>query len=128
MKVKSGIINNGLQSIMDLSEKPMPIALAAKLLRLSDDLSKENNYIEKQRKSIIEKYGDKDENGQLKVIDGQVTFSNDNAEKAQQELNELSELEVEIPDRNITENELMKSGLELTLSQYAALKEFIQEE
>ena len=127
MKVKSGIINNGLQSIMDLSEKPMPIALAAKLLRLSDDLSKENNYIEKQRKSIIEKYGDKDENGQLKVIDGQVTFSNDNAEKAQQELNELSELEVEIPDRNITENELMKSGLELTLSQYAALKEFIQE-
>ena len=127
MKVKSGIISNGLQSIMDLSEKPMPIALAAKLLRLSDDLSKENSYIEKQRLSIIEKYGDKDENGQLKVINGQVTFSNDNAEKVQQELSELSELEVEIPDRNITENELMNSGLELTLNQFAALKEFIQE-
>ena len=127
MKIKSGVINNGLQSIMDLSEKPMPIALAAKLLRLADDLSKENTYIEKQRISIIEKYGDKDENGQLKIIDGQVTFSNDNAEKAQQELNELSELEIEIPNRNITENELMNSGLELTLSQFAALREFIQE-
>ena len=127
MKIKSGVINNGLQSIMDLSEKTMPISLAAKLLRLADDLSKENTYIEKQRMMIIEKYGDKDENGQLKIENGQVTFSNDNVNKAQQELNELSELEVEIPDRNITEDELMNSGLELTLSQFAALKEFIQE-
>ena len=127
MKVKSGIINNGLQSIMDLSEKTMPISLAAKLLRLSDDLSKENTYIEKQRLSIIEKYGDKDENGDLKIENNQVTFSEDNINKVQEELNELSELEIEIPDRNITEEELMNSGLELTLNQFAILKEFIQE-
>lgn len=126
MKIKSGIINNGLQTIIDISEKSMPISLAAKFLRLADELTKENEFIEKQRIGIIEKYGDKDEQGNLDVQDGNVKFSNpENAEKAQQELNELSELEVDIVDRNITEEELMNSGLELTIVQFAALKEFI---
>ena len=126
MKIKSGIINNGLQTIIDISEKSMPISLAAKFLRLADELTKENEFIEKQRICIIEKYGDKNEQGNLDVQDGNVKFSNpENAEKAQQELNELSELEVDIIDRNITEEELMNSGLELTIVQFATLKEFI---
>ena len=126
MKIKSGIINNGLQTIIDISEKSMPISLAAKFLRLADELTKENEFIEKQRIGIIEKYGDKNEQGNLDVQDGNVKFSNpENAEKAQQELNELSELEVDIIDRNITEEELMNSGLELTIVQFATLKEFI---
>ncbi len=129
MKIKAGIINNGLQTIVNISEKPMPIKLTAKLLRLADELTKENVLIEKQRMDIIEKYGDKDEQGELNIKDGNVTFKNrDNAEQVQKELNELSDLEIEITDREITEEELIESGLELTISQYAALKEFLHRE
>lgn len=129
MKVKAGIINNGLQTIIDISEKPMPIKLTAKLLRLADELTKENVFIEKQRMDIIEKYGDKNEQGELNIKNGNVTFKNrDSAEQVQKELNELSDLEVEITDREITEEELMESGLELTITQYAALKEFLHKE
>ena len=128
MKVKSAIIVNGLQTILSLAEKPMPVSLAAKMLRLANDLNKENDLIEKQRRLILEKYGDKDEQGQLIINNGNVSFKeNNNLQAAQNELNELANLEVEITDRNITEDELIKANLELTLNQLSILQNFIQE-
>lgn len=127
MKVKSAIIVNGLQTILSLAEKPMPVSLAAKMLRLANDLNKENDLIEKQRQLILEKYGDKDEQGQLVINNGNVSFKeNNNLQAAQNELNELANLEVEITDRNITEDELIKANLELTLNQLSVLQNFIQ--
>ncbi len=127
MKVKSAIIVNGLQTILSLAEKPMPVSLAAKMLRLANDLNEENNLIEKQRRLILEKYADKDEQGQLIVNNGNVSFKeNNNLQEAQKELDELANLEVEITDRNITEDELIKANLELTLNQFSALQNFIQ--
>jgi len=126
LKVKSAIIANSLQTIMGLAEKSMPVSLAAKLLRLSEDLIKENEIIEKQRRLIIEKYADKDEQGQLIINDGNVSFKETKtAEEAQQELNELANLEVDIFDRGITEEELISSNLQLTMNQLATLKNFI---
>ena len=128
MKVKSAIIVNGLQTILSLAEKPMPVSLAAKMLRLANDLNKENDLIEKQRRLILEKYGDKDEQGQLVINNGNVSFKeNNNLQAAQNQLNELANLEVEITDRNITEDELIKANLELTLNQLSVLQNFIQE-
>ena len=129
MKVKSAIIANGLQTITSLAEKPMPVRLAAKLLRLVEDLQKENEIIEKQRRLIIEKYADKDEKGEVIISnEGNVSFKeNKTAEEAQNELNELANLEVEIIDRKITEEELINSNIQLTLGQLSVLKNFINE-
>ena len=128
MKVKSAIIVNGLQTILSLTEKPMPVGLAAKMLRLANDLNKENEIIEKQRRLILEKYADKDEQGQLIINEGNVSFKeNNNLEIAQNELNELANLEIEIHDRDITEEELIKANLELTLNQLSILQNFMQE-
>ena len=126
MKVKVGIIYNAIQVIDELSEKPMKVSLVAKLLRLSDELQKENQLVEKQRIEILEKYGKKDENGQL-IIDenNNVNFENDNIEKVQKELYDLSELEIEITDREITEEELENNNLELTMNQFIILSNFI---
>ena len=126
MKVKAGIIYNAVQIIDELSEKPMKVALIAKLLRLSDELQKENQLIEKQRREIIEKYGKKDETEQL-IIDenGNVSFENENIEKVQNELYELSELEIDITDRKITQEELEDNNLELTINQFIILNNFI---
>ena len=127
MKVKCGIIYNAFQTVMEFSEKTMPVKLAGKFLRLSNDLSKELEFINKQRQTIIEKYGKKDENGQLIVENDMVTFENDEiSQKAQEELNELSDLEVEIVDRHITEEELEAAGIELNMNQFAALENFLE--
>lgn len=130
MKVKSAIIANGLQTIIELAEKPMPVSLAAKLLRLVEDLQKENEIIEKQRRLIIEKYADKDEKGEVIINnEGNVGFKESKtAEEAQNELNELANLEVEIIDRGITEEELINSNIQLTLGQLSVLKNFINED
>lgn len=128
MKIKCGIIFNTLQTINDLAEKPMRVKLAAKMLRLADDLQKESEYINKQRNTIIEKYGKKDKNGELIIEDGNITFEGENAEKVQQEFKDLSEFEVEITDRNITEQDLIDNNIELTMSQLAALENFFHKE
>lgn len=129
MKVKAAFIYNGLQTIMDLSEKPMPVRLSAKLLRLADDLTKENTIIERQRKLIIEKYGDKDENGELLIQNGNVSFKDTKtSEQAQNELDELANLEIEIIDRDITEEELIDANIQLSMAQLAALRSFLHED
>ena len=124
MKVKCGIIYNALQTILEFSEKPMKVSLAGKFLRLSDDLQKESNYIDKQRREILMKYGEKDENGELIVENGNVKLLEGTVDLAQNDLNELSDLEVEIPDRMITEEDLEASDLQLTLSQLGKIREF----
>ena len=126
MKIKAGIIYNAIQVIDELSEKPMKVALVAKLLRLSDELQKENQLIEKQRMEILEKYGKRDENNQLIVDENNnVGFEGDNIEKVQKELYDLSELEIDITDREITEEELENNNLELTINQFTILNNFI---
>ena len=130
MKVKAGIIFNGLQTVLDFSEKSLPIKLAIKMLRLADDLDKENNFISTQRQKIIEKYGKKDENGQLIIEEnGIIKFeTNEKAQKAQEELNELANLEIDIVDRQITEEELENANVEITMNQLMILKEFLHKE
>lgn len=128
MKVKCSIILNAVQIINELAEKPMKISLAAKLLRLSDDLQKESDFIDKQRRTIIEKYGKKDENGQLIIEEGSVNFEGENVNKAQEEFKDLSELELEITDRNITQKDLEDNNIELTLGQLAILENFYHKE
>lgn len=129
MKVKAAYIAEGLQTLVAFAEKPMPVALAAKMLRLVEDLQKEGKLIEKQRKLIIEKYATKDDKGQLIVTDGNVSFKDTTtSQQAQVELDELANLEVEIEDRDITEDELVKANLQITMSQFAALKNFLHVE
>ena len=127
MKVKCGIIYNAFQTVMEFSEKMMPVKLTGKFLRLSNDLSKELEFIDKQRQMIIDKYGKKDENGQLIIENDMVSFENNEiAQKAQEELNELSNMEIEITDRHITEEELEAAGVELNMNQFAALENFLE--
>ena len=129
MKVKAAYIAEGLQTLVAFAEKPMPVALAAKMLRLVEDLQKEGKLIEKQRKLIIEKYATKDDKGQLIITDGNVSFKDTTtSQQAQVELDELANLEVEIEDRNITEDELVKANLQITMSQFATLKNFLHVE
>lgn len=128
MKIKSGVVLNGLQLINEIAEKPMKVSLAAKFLRLIDDLQKENNYIDKQRREIILKYCEKNENGEPIIQEDNVIFSPGNTIIVQKELQELSDVEVDIIDRNITEKDLAESNLELTIKQMLILKEFFHKE
>ena len=128
MKVKCGIIYNALQTIIELSEKPMKVSLAGKFLRLSDDLQKENNYIDKQRRDSILRYAEKDENDNPIIENNNVKIKDNEIEQAQNELNELSELEVEIPDRMITEEELEASNLQLSINQLGKIKNFLHKD
>ena len=128
MKVKCGTIYNAIETINNIAEKPMKVGLAAKFLRLADDLQKENKYIDKQRRDILIKYGIKDENGEVIIEDGNIKFTPENINIVQKELQELSDVEVEIQDRNITEEELEENNIELTIKQLIGLREFFHKE
>lgn len=125
MKIKNEIIYAALPIINELAEKPMRVSLVVKMLRLADDLRKECEFIDTQRRNIIEKYGKKDENNQLIIENNSVSFEEENAELAQNDLKELSEIETEIIDRNITEEELLQSNIELTMGQFTILQNFL---
>ena len=128
MKIKCGIIYNALQTIMEIAEKPMKVSLAAKFLRLSDDLQRESNYIDKQRRDIILKYAEKDENNNPIIENDNIKIEEGKYQEAQNELNELSNFEVDISDRMITEEDLEASDLQLTISQLGKIREFFHKD
>lgn len=128
MKIKCGIVYNALQTIMEIAEKPMKVSLAAKFLRLSDDLQRESGYIDRQRRDIIMKYAEKDENDNPIIENDNVKLKEGTYQEAQNELNELSNFEVEITDRMITEEELEAADLRLTINQLSKIREFFHKE
>lgn len=128
MKVKCGTIYNAIGTINELAEKPMKVSLAAKFLRLSDDLQRESGYIDRQRRDIIMKYAEKDENDNPIIENDNVKIKEGTYQEAQDELNELSNFEVEIPDRMITEEELEVADLQLTINQLSKIREFFHKE
>ena len=126
MKVKAGIVYNALDVINEISEKPMKVSLIAKLLRLSDELEKENRLIEKQRKEILQKYGKKDENGEL-IIDenGNISFDQANLNEVNQEFNSLLGTELEINADKLPMDSM--DNFEITPQEMLGIEVFFEE-
>lgn len=81
--------------------------VAFKIARLIRELNKEIELFEKQRVEMIEKYCERDESGQMVMIDdSQVKIKEDNISKYNNELREILNTQVEINANKIPLNSL----------------------
>lgn len=97
IKIKLNDVVNATETFNKIMQQSFKGSLAFKIARLARELDKEMRTFNEERQKIIQKYGSKDENGEL-IIDenGNIKFETANLEEINQEFSSLMDTELEI--------------------------------
>lgn len=127
MQMQMSSILSAQGAIQKLQSKPMPLKITYNLTKLYKALSSEADFYNEKLNEIVQEYGERDEEGNLKpTADGRgVQIQKDRLEEAQSKLNELYTIEVTLPDIKLSVETL--GDVELTLEETNALMPFFEE-
>lgn len=118
MKLKRLIDPKFKASLTSLNSQKLPLKTAFKLKTIIKKVDEEYEKYDQVRVAALNSYGDKNEEGAL-VIDenGNIPLSGDNAQSFVKEMNDLIDLDVEIPTISVSDlgSELSISSEELML-------------
>ncbi len=116
-------ILNSIPIFREISNKSLPIKTAYQLARLIRELDRESTTFDESRRKIIEKYAERDENGEFKQTDeGNVIIMPEQINACNQEMAELLDTEIEINVEPIEIESL--ASIELTPAQMFSLEPF----
>jgi len=97
IKIKLNDIVNATETFNKIMQQSFKGSLAFKIARLARELDKEMQTFNAERQKIIQKYGEKDENGELKIDEkGLVKFNKTNLKEINEEFNSLLDTDLEI--------------------------------
>lgn len=127
MQMQMSSVLSAQSAIQKLQSKPMPLKITYNLTKLYKALSVEADFYNEKLNEIVQTYGDRDEEGNLKpTADGRgVQIQKDRLEEAQSKLNELYTIEATLPDIKLSVETL--GDVELTLEETNALMPFFEE-
>lgn len=105
----------------------LPIKISYKFSKLARAIEQEKIFYQSKVQEIIEEYGERDENDELKLTDDKTAFliKEDKVLECQQKMNELSELEIDIEEIKFSIDDL--EGLTLSPQEMDILIPFIIE-
>lgn len=106
-------------------DKKLPSGVAYKIMKFLKASDDEEAFYNKQLLSILEKYGVKDSDGKLKVVNGKINTLPDKTKVCQEEINELELTDVNAPSAFITISEL--EPFDFSIAEMAVLDDFIIE-
>lgn len=126
ISVKINDLLNATDTLQELSRKSLKARLAFDVSRLLKAADVEVSQFNEARMKILQKYGEKDENGEL-VSDekGNCRIANENLTDFNNELNELIGAQVELNANKISIDAL--DNLDFTPVEMVALEPFIEE-
>ena len=110
-----------------ISAQTLPISTTYKLSKIFDTIKSEAEFYSTHLDSIISEYGKKDEEGQYILTEDKsgVQIDPEKIPEVESKLQELWNIEVELPDIKFTLHELEK--LELTVQEFNNLLPFIKD-
>ena len=123
--MKLGTIETLYNTLSSLKEKEMPIRLSYKFTLLLDKIDCDYNFFISEMRKIINKYGLKDEHGELVQENGNIKINPDSLSLAEKALEDLHETEIKLPDVTLTLDEL--ESLNIKPADLRALLPFIKE-
>lgn len=97
IKIKLNDVVNSTDTFTKIMQQSFKGSLAFKIARLARELDKEMQTFNSERQKIIEKYGEKDNDGKVITDDkGMVKFDNNKIQELNDEFNTLLDTEIEI--------------------------------
>ena len=124
IKIKDLILFSNLYET--LKNRTTSIKTAYKLNKLAEATEKEQGFIQSQQTSIINKFGQKDGNGNFKYLEnGDIQIQPERIQDCKKAMQELMDFEIDMPDINFTFEEL--EPLNLSINDLKPLMKFICE-
>ena len=125
IQVTTQDIVNGLPVFQVIKNKELRARTAFTIARLIRDIEQEYKVFEQSRRDIILKYAERDENGEIKLVNGNVSLANEDVDNCNKELEELLATPIELNSNYLTIEEL--ENIDLTPEQSYNLFPFINE-
>lgn len=127
IELKIGDLLNATEALQNLAKKELKARLALSISRILKNAEGEIQNFNETRMNLIQKYGEKDESGELVTTDdGNCKILNENMQIFQSELNELLDATIEINANKIPLDAL--DALDFTPKDMVMLEPFIEEE
>lgn len=127
MKVKITDVVGFINIYPLIKDTKLKFGTLYKLSKYIDTCVKEREFYVENLNKIFDKYGERDENGALKLTDDKsgIIIKEDQRDECNKELEDLMAIEVDISAEPLKIEEL--ENLELDLSTYAKIKPFVKE-
>lgn len=123
--VKLSNIIDSTEALKALMTKPLKARTAFAVARIAREVEKEYNLFNQSRTELIQKYGEKDENGELKVTEeGNYTVSKDNIAEFNTSFQELLDTEIEVNAEPVSMDDL--GDVDFTPNEVLNLEAFIK--
>lgn len=119
-KVTNISMVNALDTLAVLAGTRLPVKISYAVKKNIEIISRELKPYEEERTALINKHGDKDEEGNLKT-DGNKCFIA-NVEEFNKEILELNEIENEVEFHNISLDDLLNSNAELSTRELTSIE------
>ena len=127
IELKIGDLLNATEALQNLAKKELKARLALSISRILKNAEGEIQNFNETRMNLIQKYGEKDESGELVTTDdGNCKIPNENMQIFHSELNELLDATIEINANKIPLDAL--DALDFTPKDMVMLEPFIEEE
>lgn len=102
-------------TLVKIEDAPLSIEAAYGLALMKDDVQKHYEFYNEQWQKIMSKYADKDESGEIIFNDNyEFTVGKDHADEFRKDSEDLINLEVKLPYRELTLDSLRAAGLTIT--------------
>ena len=125
IKIKMSDLLNATETLQKLSQKELKARLALQISRLLKEGEREIQNFNEVRTNLINKYGEKDEKGELVTDENKnCKILNDQIEIFSKELNELVDMEIEINANKIKIADL--ENMNFTPTDMAVLEPFME--
>ena len=124
MQIKLGELDSILISMQSILNKELPIKIAYKFSKLQKSLLEEYKIFQENKQKLIDKYGEKDEEGNLIIKDDKIMILSQYLDAFNAEFSDFLEIEVEINFEPIKIEDL---NIEITPEVLMNLDKFIIE-
>lgn len=125
MKITLGKATNLFDLKSLFNKSPMSFSTAYQLNKLFSALEKESNFYKENLRKIIDEYAEKDSEGNPVQTEEGLKIREDSIQEVNDKLNELLNVEIEVPDIFIEMKAL--ENVNITLDQLNLLSPFIKE-
>lgn len=120
IKITNFNIINGLNTLGVLASTRLPIKLSYAIKKNIEIISRELKIYEEERAVLIDKYGEKDKDGKVKIENN--NFLIKDVESFNKDIRELQSIENEIETYDISLDILLNSNIELTTAELTSIE------
>ncbi|MBS5886305.1 MAG: hypothetical protein E6300_07590 [Clostridium sp.] len=120
IKITNFEMLNGLNTLGTLARYKLPVKISYGIKKNIEIISREIKIYEEERAVLIDKYGEKDKDGKVKIENN--NFLIKDVENFNKDIRELQSIENEIETYDISLDLLLNSNIELTTAELTSIE------